>query len=217
MLAGHSVVARKFMVSLRVGLAIVVAMLSLGAPVARAQTNPLTYWTPGWPLGFGGGVAVDQNAETYGNFPSFDASRGGGFSYTRYNFSNGWYVGNEGGGLGLGGINSAFSGMPSVYSEGVQFGYNFQKSYGLPVSVYAGFDNLKYNPGIGSSLGAFDSTSTTLPGYSAHAGLEIRPTSNVSLSFGMGYTQQGSGRVDSDINSALLPGASSSAFTGGRR
>jgi len=204
------------MVSRTTGLAIVVAALSLGARTAHAQTNPLTYWTPGWPVGFGGGVAVEEVADTYGNFPSFDASRGGGFSYTRYNFSNGWFVGNEGG-MGLNGIGGAFSGVPSIYTEGVQFGYNFQKSYGLPVSVYAGFDNLKYNPLIGGSLGAFDSTSATLPGYSAHAGIEFKPASNISLSFGMGYAQQSSGRTDSDINSALLPGASPSAFTSGRR
>jgi hypothetical protein len=215
MLATHLVVARKSMVSRRLGLAIVLAALSLGAPMAHAQTNPLTYWTPGWPIGFSGD-AVDQGAEAYGNFPSFGASQSGGFSYARYNFSNGWFVGGEGA-MGLTGLNSAFSGMPSVYSEGVQFGYNFQKSYGLPVSVFAGFDNLKYNPGIGSSLGAFDASSMNLPGYSAHAGIEIRPTSNVSLSFGAGFTQQGSGRVDSDINSALLPGASPSAFSSGRR
>lgn len=204
------------MVSRATGLAIVATALSLGAPMAHAQTNPLTYWTPGWPLGFAGSVTVDQNAEAYGNFPSFDASRGGGFAYTRYNFSNGWFVGNEGG-IGLSGLNSAFSATPSLYTEGVQFGYNFQKSYGLPVAVYAGFDNLKYNPAIGGSLGAFDSGSITLPGYSAHAGIEFKPTSNVSLSFGAGFTQQSSARTDSDINSALLPGASPSAFTSGHR
>jgi opacity protein-like surface antigen len=200
------------MFSRKSALATVVAVFCLGAPAAHAQTNPLTYWTPGWPLGFNGNVAVAEGAEAYGNFPSFDAGRSG-LAYSRYNFSNGFFVGNEAG-MGLSGLNSAFSG---IYTEGVQFGYNFQKSYGLPVSVYAGFDNLKYNPGIGGSLGAFDSTSMTLPGYSAHAGIEFKPTSNVSLSFGMGYTQQSSGRTDSDINSALLPGAAPSAFSSGRR
>jgi opacity protein-like surface antigen len=57
--------------------------------------------------------------------------------------------------------------------------------------------------------------SGTLPGYSARAGVEFQPTSNLSLSFGVGYTQQ-SGRVDSDINSLSLPGASPLAV-GGRR
>ena len=75
------------------------------------------------------------------------------------------------------------------------------------LSVYAGFDTLKYNSGIGSPFVPFDSTSTTLPGYRAHAGIEFQPASNVSLSLGFGYTQQ-SGRLDSDINSLSLPGAS---------
>jgi hypothetical protein len=193
-------------------LAILLAALSLGAAKAHAQTNPLTYWTPGWPLGFNGNEALVEGTETYGNFPGFGAG-GSSFTYSRTNFSNGFFVGNQAG-LGLTGLNSSFSGL---YTEGVQFGYNFQKSYGLPVSVFAGFDNLKYNPGIGGGLGAFDASSMTLPGYSARAGIEFRPSSNVSLSFGAGFTQQGSGRVDSDINSNLLPGAAPSAFSSGRR
>jgi opacity protein-like surface antigen len=56
--------------------------------------------------------------------------------------------------------------------------------------------------------------SGTLPGYGAHAGVEFQPAPNLSLSLGVGFTQQ-SGRLDSDINSPLLPGASPFAF--GRR
>jgi len=40
------------------------------------------------------------------------------------------------------------------------------------------------------------------------AGVEFKPTSNLSLSFGAGFTQQQSGRMDSDINSSMLPGES---------
>jgi opacity protein-like surface antigen len=167
------------------------------------------YWIPSWPLGFGGNLTEGQGANTYGNFPSFDGSdaQGGG---SRYNFSNGWFVGGERGGTGLSmnGINrdGAFGNIRSLYYQGVQFGYNFQNA---PLTVYAGFDTLKYNTGIGSPFSPFDSVSGTLPGYSAHAGVEFRPTSNLSLSLGFGYTQQsGSGRIDSDINSPLLPGAS---------
>jgi opacity protein-like surface antigen len=117
----------------------------------------------------------------------------------------------------MNGINQdgAFGNIRSLYYEGVQFGYNFQGVGGLPVTVYAGLDTLKYNAGIGGAFAPFDSMSGTLPGYSAHAGVEFQPASNVSLSFGVGYTQQ-SGRIDSDINSPLLPGASPFAF-GGRR
>jgi opacity protein-like surface antigen len=204
-----------FMFAGRLGLAFVLAALCLGGRTAHAQAAPVTYWTPGWPVGFGG---VGQSSNTYGNFPSFDGSdaRGGGFSYARYNFPNGWFVGGEGGGMGLSmnGINqdAAFG---TRYYEGVQFGYNFKNAGGLPVSVYAGFDTLKYNTGIGGPFAPFDTMSGTLPGYSAHAGVEFQPAPNVSLSLGFGYTQQ-SGRIDSDINSFALPGASPFAVSGRR-
>jgi opacity protein-like surface antigen len=205
----------------RLGLAFVLATLCLGARTAHAQAAPVRYWVSSWPIGFGGDPTVGQGSNTYGNFPSFDGSdaRGGGFSYTRYNFPNGWFVGGERGGMGLSmnGINQdgAFGNFGSLYYEGVQFGYNFHGAGGLPLTVYAGFDTLKYNAGIGGPFAPFDSTSTTLPGYSAHAGVEFQPAPNVSLSLGVGYTQQ-SGRIDSDINSSLLPGASPFAFEGRR-
>jgi opacity protein-like surface antigen len=204
----------------RLGLALVLAALCLGGRTAHAQAAPVTYWIPGWPIGFGGNPAVDASSSTYGNFPGFEGSSArGGFSNMRYNFPNGWFVGAESGGMGLGmsGINrdAAFGNIPSRYYEGVQFGYNFQNAGGLPVTVYAGFDTLKYNPGIGGAFSPFDSVSGTLPGYSAHAGVEFQPAPNVSLSLGFGYTQQ-SGRIDSDINSLSLPGAFPLAV-GGRR
>ena len=50
-----------------------------------------------------------------------------------------------------------------------------------------------------------------------NAGIEFQPTSNLSLSLGVGYVQQsGPARIDSDINSPLLPGATPLAI-GGRR
>jgi hypothetical protein len=160
-------------------------------------------------MGFGPG------SDTYGNVPSFDAR--GGSSYPRYNFPNGWFVGGEGGGLGLSttGFNQIGAFGNSLYYEGVQFGYNFKNANGLPLTFHAGFDTLKYNSGIGGPFTPFDNVSGTLPGYSAHAGLEYQPAPNVSLSFDVGYTQQ-SGRIDSDINSLTLPGASPFAFTGRR-
>jgi hypothetical protein len=195
------------------GLALVLAALCPGERTAHAQAAPVSYWIPGWPIGFGGNP-VGQGSNTYGNFPGFTGSdiRGGGFSYPRYNFSNGWFVGGEGGGMGLSmnGItqDSAFG---SLRYEGVQFGYNFRNSGGLPVTVYAGFDTLKYNTGIGNPFAPFDNVSGSLPGYSAHAGIEFQPASNLSLSLGVGVTQQ-----SGDVNSLVLPGASPLGF-GARR
>jgi len=202
----------------RRGLASVVMALWLGGATAHAQTAPLTYWTPGWPLGFGDDQTAGQSPNSYGNFPSFDGSdaQGGGFSYMRYHFPNGWFVGSERGGLGLSGINqnSAFGNFGSLSTEGVQFGYSFKNS-GLPLTVFGGFDTLKYDSAIGGPFAPFDSNSGTLPGYGAHAGVEFRPMPNLSLSLGVGYTEQ-SGRIDSDINSTMLPGVSPFAL-GGRR
>jgi opacity protein-like surface antigen len=204
----------------RLGLALVLAALCPGGRTAHAQAAPVGYWISGWPVGFAGNSTVDPSSNSYGNFPGFDGSGArGGLSSMRYNFPNGWFVGAESGGMGLGisGINqsAAFGNIRSPYYEGVQFGYNFQNAGGLPVTVYAGFDTLKYNPGIGGPFSSFDATSVTLPGYSAHAGVEFQPAPNLSLSLGFGYTQQ-SGRIDSDINSLSLPGAFPLAV-GGRR
>ena len=207
--------------SSRLALALVLAALCLGGRTAHAQAAAVTYWTPSWPIGFGGNPTVGQSSNTYGNFPSFDGSdaRGGGFSNMRHNFPSGWFVGSEGGGMGLSmnGINQdgAF-GRPLSY-QGVQFGYNFQNAAGLPLTVFAGFDTLKYkyNAGIGGPFAPFDTMSGTLPGYSAHAGVEFQPAPNVSLSLGFGYIQQ-SGRIDGDTNSLSLPGASPFAVSGRR-
>ena len=196
--------------AVRLGFALVVAALCLGGRPAHAQSAPVRYWTPGW-LGFGGNLNAGQGANADGNVPGFGGSYTGGFS-SRYDFPNGWFVGNERGGMGLTGMSQAGA-FGSLYSEGVQFGYNFKNA---PVTVYAGFDTLKYNSGIGSALSPFDSTSGTVPGYSAHAGVEFRPTSNLSLSLGFGYVQQ-SGRIDSDTKSPSLSNASQFDLVGGRR
>ena len=213
---GHLVIARMLNFSVRLGLAFVLAVLCLGGRAVHAQTGPVGYWIPGWPMGFGGDSTAGQSPDTYGNFPSFDFSdRGGDFSYARYNFPNGFFVGSQRSTMGLSGISqSAFGSFGSLYSEGVQFGYSLKNGGGPPVTFFAGFDTLKYNTGIGSNAFApFDSKSGTLPVSSAYAGVEFQPTSNLSLSLGVGVVQQ-TGRIDSEINS--LPGASSFS-AGGRR
>jgi opacity protein-like surface antigen len=192
------------------------AALCLGGPTAYAQTAAVTYSS--WPVGFHSNLTIGQGSNIYGSFDGSDA-RGGGFAYMRTNFPNRWFVGGEGGGMGLSmiGVNQAgaFGNFGSLYTEGVQFGYHFQNLGGLPVTVYAGFDTLKYNTGIGSPFAPFDTMSGTLPGYRAHAGIEFQPAPNVSLSLGVGYTQQ-PGRIDSELNSLVLPGASPFDFSGRR-
>jgi hypothetical protein len=199
----------------RLGLALVLAALCLGGRTAHAQAAPLTYWIPGWPIGFGGNPTLGLGWNSYGNFPGFGGSDAGGGG-TRYNLSNGWFVGSEGGGMGFGinGISQDGAFGNSLYYQGVQFGYNIQTASGLPLRVFAGFDTVKYNAGIGNFIAPFDTVSGTLPVYNVHGGVEFQATANTSLSLGFSYTQQ-SGRIDTD-NSLALPAASALAVSGFR-
>jgi hypothetical protein len=197
----------------RLGFVVIVAMFCLGARAHAQAANPLTYWTPGWPVGFSGNASTSA----YGNFPSFDTRDSRGFGATRSYFGNGFFVGNSRTEiLGMSGIatNAAFGNFGSLYGEGSQFGYSFKGVNGMPVSISAGFETLKYNNGFGASspFAAFDSASGNLPVYKANAGIEFRPSANTSLSLGFGY-QQNSGAVGSD--NALPPGAN--PFTQGVR
>ena len=165
------------MLSNRLGFALVLAALCLGGRTAHAQAAPVTYWMPSWPIGFGGIPAVGPSSNTYGNFPGFDGSDAGagGVSHMRHNFPNGWFVGAEGGGIGCERHQPGRSvrQFPLALLQGVQFGYNFQNA-AVTLTVYAGFDTMKYDAGNGGPFASFDTTSGTLPGYSAHAGVEFR-------------------------------------------
>ena len=149
------------MVSRGLGFAFAVASaaLGLGAPAAHAQSVP--YWTS--TTAFGSALTSDPNGNAFGNFSS------------RYNFENGWFVGSERGNLGWGLSNfsqpGAFGAGAAFTYEGTQAGYNFKSA---PVSVYAGFDTIKYNgPGIGNPFTALDSTSSSnTSSYLVNAGVE---------------------------------------------
>ena len=186
----------------------VLAALCLGGRAASAQSAAVTFSS--WPIGFYSNLTVGQGSNIYGSFAGFDGSDAKGFSSMRYAFPNGWFVGAAAVGLPMNGINQAGAFGSSLHTEGVQVGYNFQN--GLPLTVYAGFDTLKYNTGMGGPFAPFDASSGTLPGVRAHAGVEFQAAPNLSLSLGVGYTQAPA-RTDSDLNSLVLPGA----FPFGRR
>lgn len=188
------------------GLATFFAVLCFSGAPADAQVAPLRYWIPGGAFGFG------SSADSYGNFPSFNAGDVGGGD----GFRPGFFVGSQSGNLGLSGFTQAgLTGNFSALSyDSTQFGYNMKSTGGMPVTFFAGFDTLKYGNGIGSSVAPL--TSGAASGYGAFAGVEFRPTSNLSLSFGAGFTQRDAGRMDSDIRSNMLPGESP-ALSGLRR
>lgn len=178
------------------------AVLCLGGEPLHAQVAPLRYWIPGGPFGLGGDAG--PSSDTYGNFPSFNA----GDAAWRTSYANGFFVGNERGNLGLNGFNLAGSAgnFSALSYDSTQFGYATKTAGGMPVTFFVGFGTSKYGSGIGSSLAPL--TSSAAPGYGGFAGVEFKPTSNLSLSFGVGYAQEQSGRMDSDINSSMLPGES---------
>lgn len=180
------------------GLAALLAVLCFSGAPAHAQVAPLRYWIPGGAFGYGG------SADSYGSFSGFNAGDANG----GYDFRPGFFVGSRSGNLGLNGFTQAgSSGNFSALSyDSTQFGYNMKTAGGSPVTFFAGFDTLKYGNGIGSSVAPL--TSAAGPGYGGFAGVEFKPTSNLSLSFGAGFTQQGSGLMDSDIRSNMLPGES---------
>jgi hypothetical protein len=180
-------------------LATLFALLCLGGAPAHAQVAPLRYFVPGGPFGFGNGDG--QSSDAYGN------AQGSGA---------GFFVGSQRGNFDWSGLSQ--TGLVSNFSalsyDSSKFGYATKTSGGLPVTFFAGFDTLKFGNGIGSSLAPL--TAGVGPGYGAFAGVEFKPTSNLSLSFGAGFSQQDSGRMDSDIRSNMLPGESP-ALSGLRR
>jgi hypothetical protein len=191
-LFGANSVALMFNFAGRLGFAFLVAALCLSGRTAHGQAAPAPYWIPSWPFGFGGNLTAGQSLSAFGNTASFDSADARGFSYMRYNFPNNWFAVAGGGGLNMNGLGQggAFDSINALHYESVQFGYNFKNAGGLPLTVYAGVDTLKYDTGIGGPLAPFGTTSSTLTGYSAHTGVEFQPLPNVSLSLGLGYTQQ---------------------------
>ncbi len=196
------------MVSRKSVFALVLAGLCFGTSAAHAQSGPVQYWLPGWPVGFSESGSLDS----YGNFPSFTADgRDSGFFARRYSVANNW---SSLAGVGLSSsLVNRYGSLGSYTTEGAQYGYTFKSG----VSFYGGFEALKVTPGLGGPFATFDGRSTSTPAYAINGGVEFKPTSNVSLSLGFSYAGQSSDRMDSDINSPALPGATPQAFTSGRR
>ena len=196
------------MVFRKSGAAVVLALATpcLGMPAAQAQTNSIPYWTTAWPAGFGSGFAAGQNFSTFASLSAFDGTASTSFS-SRFDLPNGWFIGSERGATAFNGFGSSWSNISTLSYEGAQVGYNF-KNDNVPVSIYAGFDTLKYNNNFASPLPGFDSTSSpNSPGYRVNAGVEFRPTSNLSVSFGASFAQQPTG-----YDGLVLPGASPFSF-----
>ncbi|MBS0529745.1 MAG: hypothetical protein JSS22_10190 [Proteobacteria bacterium] len=185
--------------------AIIVAALCLSWTAAHAQSEPVRYWVPFGPFGYGGGATDVASAETYGSFPGFDAGQAekSGFSIRSYSAP----VSSMMSGFAWNGIGSAnaLGSFSSLSYGSTQFGYNFKGMGDMPVTLFGGVDTLKYNPDVFSATMSQGFGNGTPAATGVHAGVEIRPTSNLSLSFSAGFTQQQSDLADTDIRSSLLP------------
>jgi hypothetical protein len=179
---------------------VLAAALCLSWSGARAQGEPVKYWIPFGP--FGGGADDAASAATYGDFPSFDVGQAdkSGFVFRSYSAPVSSLTG-----FGLSGIGGPNAFGSSLSYERSQFGYNFKGVGDTPVTLFGGVDTLKYNPDVFSNVMSLNPKSGPAPAYGVHAGVEIRPTSNLSLSFSAGYVQPQSGLGDGDISSSLLP------------
>jgi hypothetical protein len=180
---------------------VLAAVLCVSWSAARAQGEPVKYWIPFGPFGFGGEAAF-AGAPTYGNVPGFDLEQTdkSGFFVRSYSAPAGSFAG-----FGWNGIGGAFGNFGALSYDSTQVGYSFKGAGNMPVTVFGGVDSLKFGPD------AFNAITSLNPGAGAtaasgfHAGVEIRPTSNLSVSFSAGYTQPQSGIADGDISSSLLP------------
>jgi opacity protein-like surface antigen len=187
------------------GLAVVVTVLCLTGSAAHAQSEPVRYWIPFGPFGFGGGAAETTSMETYSDVPNFNFGDPNkkGFVFRSYSapvsaLTSGF------GWNSLGGA-TAFSSLDSLSYERTQLGYSFKGAGDLPMTLFGGVDTLKYNQDAFSAITSFSPNTGAAAAYSVHGGVEVRPTSNMSLSISAGFTQQQTGLADGAISSSLLP------------
>lgn len=181
--------ALKYRVAAKRGLALA-AVLYLTAPAAQAQVAPIRYWIPGGPFGLGG----ETTTQYWGSAPDEDGFRKG-FSFSSYNIPVNSFTG--------GFAASAFAGGSGLSSDGAQYAYSFKSIGDTPVTFFGGVSSLRTTPDVFTSLvtPGFERSSTLAT--SINAGIEFKPTSNISLSLSAGYVQP-SATFDTDMRSQLL-------------
>lgn len=190
----------KYQVAAKRGLALA-AVLYLTAPAAQAQVAPIRYWIPGGPFGLGG----ETTTQYWGSPPDEDGFRKG-LSFSSYSIP----VNSFTGGLGA----SAFTGGSGLSSDGAQYSYSFKSLGDTPVTFFGGVSSLRTAPDVFTSLvtPGFEQSSTLAT--SINAGIEFKPTSNISLSLSAGYVQP-SAAFDTDMRSQF-PSAQNPGFLGRR-
>ena len=106
------------------------------------------------------------------------------------------------GGYGWGGLG-AFGGAAGLRTDGAQYGYSFKGLGDAPVTLFGGVNALRTTPDVFTSLvtPGFERSSTLATSF--NAGIEFKPTSNISLSLSGSFVQPGA-TTDTDLQSQLM-------------
>lgn len=182
----------------RLRFAFLLVALGLASP-ATAQVAAVPYWM-GTPFGFHGSAAfgnADHQTTFYGT--TDDDGFRKGFSFSTYSVPASAFAS----GFALSGLN-AFGGA-GLASNGAQYGYSFKGIGDTPVTLFGGVNTLRTTPDVFTSLVTPGFERTNALATSVNAGIEFRPSSNVSLSFSANIVQP-SAPADGDLRSQLISG-----------
>lgn len=184
-----------------------IAALVLPASAVRAQVAPFQYAIPGGSFGFGGSAETQY----WGEAPDEDGFRKG-FAFRSFSTP----VGAFGSGLAWGGVGASGFNFSGLTANGAHYGYSFMGLGDMPVTLFGGVNTLRSNPDVFTSLITPDFASSNTLATSVQAGVEFKPTSNISLSLSAGYVQP-SASVSTDLRSQLLSGQQQQMYLDGRR
>ncbi|MBQ8102349.1 MAG: hypothetical protein IJ127_05500 [Afipia sp.] len=179
----------KYRIAVKCALALA-AVLTLAASAAQAQVAPIRYWIPGGPFGLGG----DTTTQYWDNAPDEDGFRKG-FSFSSYSIpANSFNVPFSAG---------AFTVGSGLSSDGAQYGYSFKGIGDTPVTLFGGVSSLRTTPDVFTSIVTPGLQPSGTLATSVNAGVEFKPTSNVTLSLSGSFVQSNP-TLDTDIRSQLL-------------
>ncbi len=179
----------KYRIAVKCALALA-AVLTLATSAAQAQVAPIRYWIPGGPFGLGG----DTTTQYWDNAPDEDGFRKG-FSFSSYSIpANSFNVPFSAG---------AFTVASGLSSDGAQYGYSFKGIGDTPVTLFGGVSSLRTTPDVFTSIVTPGLQPSGTLATSVNAGVEFKPTSNVTLSLSGSFVQSNP-TLDTDIRSQLL-------------
>lgn len=174
----------KYRIAVKCALALA-AVLSLAASAAQAQVAPIQYWIPGGPFGLGG----DVTTQYWGSAPDEDGFRKG-FSFSSYSIpANSFNLPFSAG---------AFTAGSGLSSDGAQYGYSFKGIGDTPVTLFGGVSSLRTTPDVFTSIVTPGLQPSSTLATSVNAGIEFKPTSNVTLSLSGSFVQS-SPALDTDL------------------